>query len=31
MISVMLEVPELASRYKVIGFDQRGTGRSAAG
>jgi pimeloyl-ACP methyl ester carboxylesterase len=28
MIDVMLELPELATRYTVIGFDQRGTGRS---
>jgi pimeloyl-ACP methyl ester carboxylesterase len=28
MVDVILELPELASRYTVIGFDQRGTGRS---
>jgi pimeloyl-ACP methyl ester carboxylesterase len=28
MLSVLFELPELASRYRVIGFDQRGTGRS---
>jgi pimeloyl-ACP methyl ester carboxylesterase len=28
MLSVLFEVPELAARYKVIGFDQRGTGGS---
>jgi pimeloyl-ACP methyl ester carboxylesterase len=28
MLGVMFEVPELVSRYTVIGFDQRGTGRS---
>src|SRR5215216_4474256 len=28
MVDVMFELPELAQRYSVIGFDQRGTGRS---
>jgi pimeloyl-ACP methyl ester carboxylesterase len=28
MVDVMFELPELARRYTVIGFDQRGTGRS---
>jgi pimeloyl-ACP methyl ester carboxylesterase len=28
MIDVVIELPELAARYNVIGFDQRGTGRS---
>ena len=28
MFSVLVAVPELASRYTMIGFDQRGTGRS---
>ena len=28
MLAVMAELPELASRFTVIGFDQRGTGRS---
>ena len=27
-VDVMFELPELARRYTVIGFDQRGTGRS---
>jgi pimeloyl-ACP methyl ester carboxylesterase len=28
MVSVMQQLPELTRRYRVIGFDQRGTGRS---
>jgi pimeloyl-ACP methyl ester carboxylesterase len=28
MIDVLFELPQLARRYTVIGFDQRGTGRS---